>query len=143
MARQVFYEDVEVGMEIPTLTKHPTTRQLVKWAGASGDFYEVHYDKDFANSQGLDSVILHGRLKAAFLGEMITDWIGAEGILEKLTCQYRGMDIPDEDIVCGGKVEKKYIKDGKHCVELNIWTLNPREEKTTVGTAVVGLPSRS
>lgn len=143
MAGQVFYEDVEVAMEIPTLTKHPTTRQLVKWAGASGDFYEVHYDKDFAKSQGLDSVILHGRLKAAFLGEMITDWIGPEGILEKLTCQYRGMDIPDEDIVCRGKVEKKYIKDGKHCVELNIWTQNPREEKTTVGTAIVGLPSRS
>lgn len=143
MAGQVFYEDVEEGMEIPTLTKHPTTRQLVKWAGASGDFYEVHYDKDFAKSQGLDSVILHGRLKAAFLGEMITDWIGPEGILEKLTCQYRGMDIPDEDIVCRGKVEKKYIKDGKHCVELNIWTQNPREEKTTVGTAIVGLPSRS
>ena len=103
MGGQVFYEDVEVGLEIPTLTKHPTTRQLVKWAGASGDFYEVHYDKDFAKSQGLDGVILHGRLKAAFLGEMITDWIGAEGILEKLSCQYRGMDIPDEDFVCKGK----------------------------------------
>ena len=33
MAKQVFYEDIEVGSEVPTLVKHPTTRQLVKWAG--------------------------------------------------------------------------------------------------------------
>ncbi len=48
MGKQVFYEDVEVGMEIPPLVKTPSTRQLVMWAGASGDYYEIHYDKDFA-----------------------------------------------------------------------------------------------
>jgi len=47
---QVFYEDVSEGMEIPSLLKHPTTRQLVMWAGGSGDLYEIHYDKDFAKS---------------------------------------------------------------------------------------------
>ena len=87
MAEQVFYGDASQGMEIPSLTKHPTTRQLVMWAGASGDLYELHYDKDFAKSQGLNGVIVHGRLKAAFIGQLIADWIGTEGILKKLTCQ--------------------------------------------------------
>ncbi len=140
---QVFYEDVSEGMEIPSLTKHPTTRQLAMWAGGSGDFYEIHYDKDFANRQGLDGVIVHGRLKAAFIGQLITDWIGTEGSLSKLTCQYRGIDVPEQDIIVRGKVTKKYMKDGENCVELEVWTENPNGEKTTPGTALVVLPSRS
>ncbi len=48
MAKQLFWEDVEEGTEITTLEKQPTTQQLVRWAGASGDFYQIHYDKDFA-----------------------------------------------------------------------------------------------
>lgn len=143
MAGQVFYEDISEDMEIPSLTKHPSTRQLVMWAGASGDLYEPHYDKDFAKGQGLDGVIVHGRLKAAFIGQLITDWIGTEGVLKKLTCQYRGIDVPDQDIIMRGKVRKKYIKDGEHCVELDVWTENVKGEKTTLGTALVVLPSRN
>ena len=142
MGTQIFYEDVNEGTEIPALIKHPTTRQLVMWAGGSGDFYEIHYDKDFARSQGLEGVIVHGRLKLAFMGQLITDWIGAEGVLRKLTCQYRGMDRPGQNIVVKGKVTKKYPKNGEHWVELDIWTENPTGEKTTLGTAAVVLPQK-
>ncbi len=142
MEGQVFYEDISEGTEIPALSKHPTTRQLAMWAGASGDFYEIHYDKDFARSQGLEGVIVHGRLKLAFMGQLITDWIGTEGVLKKLTCQYRGMDVPNQDMTVKGKVTKKYLNNGEHWVELDISTENPAGEKTTVGTAAVVLPSR-
>ena len=63
---------VKAGEEIPELVKHPTTRQLVQYAGASGDFYEIHYDQDFARSTGLPGVILHGLLKAGFLAQLVT-----------------------------------------------------------------------
>jgi acyl dehydratase len=142
MAEQVFYEDVELGSEIPALVKRTTRRQLVQWAGASGDFYEIHYDEKYAKSQGLPGVIVHGRLKVAFLGQLITDWIGTEGTLRKLACSYHGIDFPDEDIVCKGKVSKKYIKDGENYIELDVWTENPRGEKTTRGAASVVLPLR-
>lgn len=141
MTKQLFYEDIEAGREIPPLVKHPTTQQLVKWAGASGDYYEIHYDKDVALSQGLPGVIVHGRLKAAFLGQLITDWSGERGTLKKLTCNYRGMDYPKKDMTCKGKVTKKYVKDGEHLVEAEIWTENEKGEKTTLGTAIVALPS--
>jgi len=140
---QVFYEDVSEGMEIPPLTKHPTTRQLAMWAGGSGDFYEIHYDKDFARGHGLDGVIVHGRLKAAFIGQLITDWIGIEGNLRKLSCRYRGIDVPWQDMTVRGKVTRKYTKDGDNCVELEVWTENPAGQKTTPGVALVVLPSRS
>jgi acyl dehydratase len=142
MSEQLYYENVEVGAEIPQLIKHITTQQLVKWAGAAGDYYQIHYDKDFALSQGLPGVIVQGKLKYAFLTQMLTDWIGERGMLKRLGVSYRGMDFPGEDLICKGKVTNKYVKDNKHYVECEVWTENPKGERTTPGTAVVILPSK-
>ena len=142
MAEQIFYEDVREGSDITPLVKNPSKRQLVKWAGASGDFNELHYDKDFATSLGFPGVIVHGRLKAAFLGQLMTDWIGDKGKLKKLSCNYRGNDLPGENITCRGKVTKKYVQDSEHMVECEIWTENVQGEKTTPGTAIAVLPSK-
>jgi acyl dehydratase len=142
MAKQVYYEDIEAGSEIPALVKYPTTMQLVKYAGASGDYYQIHYDKDFAVANGLPGVIVHGWLTLAFLGQTITDWLGEGGTLLKLSGSYRGMNKVNEDIICNGKVTKKYVEDDKHLARVEIWAENPQGEKTVTGTAVVMLPSR-
>lgn len=142
MTEQVFYEDIEAGSEIPALVKYPTTMQLVKYAGASGDYYQIHYDKDFALANGLPSVIVHGWLALSFLGQMLTDWLGEGGTLVKLNGSYRGMNLVHEDIICNGKVTKKYVEDGKNCARVEIWAENPQGEKTVAGSALVTLPSR-
>ena len=143
MAQQIYWEDVTEGMELPPLLKNPTTRQLVQYAGASGDFYEIHYDKDFAQGNSLDGVILHGALKSAFLGQLMTDWAGPSGDLKRLSCQYRGMDRPGQPITAKGTVTRKYREGGQHLVDCNIWLENSAGEVTTPGSATVALPSRS
>ena len=142
MAEQVYWEDVSEGMDIRPQVQHPTTRQLVQYAGASGDHYEIHYDKDFAQGTGLDGVIIHGALKNAFLGEFVTTWMGPQGVLKRLSCQYRGMDQPGSPISAKGSVTKKYEQDGQHLVDCNIWLENQEAQKTTPGSATVALPSR-
>lgn len=153
MKKQLYYEDVEVGSEVIPLAKIATTEMLVKWAGATGDFNPLHYEDAFAASQGVGSPIVHGALKRAWLGHLMTDWIGEQGILKRLSCQYRGMDYPRKmkDMVtpeegetwwCKGTVTKKYVEDGQHIVECDIWVENGKGEKTTPGTATVILPSR-
>ncbi len=139
---QIQYEDVEVGMELPTLVKYPTTKQLVKWAGAARDYYELHYDKDFAQKAGLPGVIVYGSLTVAFLGQLVTDWIGEQGTLKKLNFQWRGIHFPGEDLTCKGVVTKKYEAEGEHLVECEIWAEDPQGKKTTPGSALVALPSR-
>jgi len=142
MAEQVYYEDVNVGDEIPTLVKNCTTQQLVMWATGSGDMYPIHYDKDFAVGNGLPGVIVHGALKHAFLGQMLHDWIGEKGEIRKYNCQYRAMDVPGQDIICRGVVTNK-ARDGElNLVELDIWTEKASGEKTSPGKATVVLPSR-
>ena len=143
MSQQRHYEDIEVGSEIAPLVKQPDTRQLVMWAGASGDYNPIHYDKDFAQSRGLPGVIVHGQLVCSFLGQLITDWMGEQGILKKLNCGYRGMNSPGEPITVRGKVTGKYIDTEEHRIECQVWAENPGGEKTVTGTATVALPSRS
>ena len=142
MGDQVYWEDVTEGMDMPPLVKHPTTQQLVKYAGASGDYYQIHYDKDFAQGTGLDGVILHGALKNAFLGQYMTDWMGALGTLKRLACQYRGMDFPGKPITAKGIVTRKYQDQGQTLVDCEIWLENDEGQKTTPGSATVALPSR-
>ena len=143
MGQQLYFEDVCQGQEIPALRKHPTRRQLVMWAGASEDFYEIHYDTEFARANKLDDVVVHGRLKAAFLGQLITDWISPAGVLRKLSCRYRGTDPANEDMFLRGVVTGKRVEGQDRCVDLDIWSERPDGTKTTLGAATVVLPSKA
>ena len=125
---------LEVGQELPELIKHPTTRQLVQYAGAQGDFYEIHYDQAYAQSVGLPGVILHGLLKAAFLGQLITEWMGDSGTLKTFEVSYRGVDTPGHPYRCRGRVIGVAGED----VELEVWGEDETGKRTTVGTATVG-----
>jgi len=142
MKEQLYYEDVNEGDAVPPLIKQPTTMQLVMWAGASGDYNPIHYDKDYALKQGLPGVIVHGQLAGAFLGQMLTDWFGDKGSLVKLSLSYKGMNLPRDRLTCKGEVVKKYVDEGRQLVSLKIWVENPAREQTLTGVAVVGLPSR-
>ncbi len=142
MTEQLYYEDIAVGSEITPLVKKPTTRQLVMWAGVSGDYYQVHYDKDFAQRQGLPGVIVHGQLVFCFLSQLLTDWIGELGTLRKLTCNYRGINFPGEALTCKGKVNQKYVEDGERYVVCSVWAENSQGEKTVTGKATIIMPTR-
>ncbi|MGA2285766.1 MAG: MaoC/PaaZ C-terminal domain-containing protein [Dehalococcoidia bacterium] len=142
MADQVYFEDVNVGDEIPKLVKNCTTQQLVMWAAGSGDMYQIHYDKDFAAGNGLPGVIVHGALKNAFLGQLLHDWLGDKGQIKKYSCQYRGMDVPGQEMICRGVITEKSQEGGKNVVQLDIWTEKEGGEKTSPGKATVYLPSR-
>lgn len=126
---------LSTGTELPDLVKQPTTRQLVQYAGASGDFYEIHYDQDVARSTGLPGVILHGLLKAAFLAQLVTDWGGREVRLKTLEVSYRGIDQPSHPYRCRGRVT---AVDGNQA-EVAIWGEDEAGNRTTLGSATVEL----
>ena len=132
---------VAEGAEIGPFIKHTSTQDLVKYAGASRDFSEIHYDKDFALGVGLPGVILHGALKAAYLGKLMTDWLEDPGALKSLQCQHRGMDFPSESVECRGRVVRKYVEDGQSFADCEIWLENARGQTTAPGQATVSLPS--
>jgi acyl dehydratase len=138
VSRGVRFSEVHVGDDLPPLTKHPTTRQLVQYAGASGDFYEIHYDKPFAEAAGLPGVILHGLLKAGWLGELVQTWAGPNAFVRQIAASYRGIDQPGRPYVLGGRVvSAEAIADAGGIVELEVWGQDETGRRTTLGKARV------
>jgi len=142
VTKQIFFEEVVVGQPLLTLIKHPTPRQLVMWAGASGEFSEMHYDKDFALSKGFPGIIVHGMLMTSFLTQLLTDWMGEWGTLKRIKTANRQFVLVDQDIICKGKVTNKYVQKSEHYVECELWAENETGEKCVTAVALVTLPER-
>ena len=140
---QIYFEAVSDGQEIPKIVENFASQRLVLWAAGSGDYYQIHYDKDFAQKTGLPDRIVHGALKHAMLGRLLHEWVGDEGRVRRFACQYRGMDDVDKDVTAKGIITGKRTEDGQNLVDLEVWTEDPDGKKTTPGTATVALPSRA
>ncbi len=133
----VTWDAVREGQELPELDKSPGVTQLVKYAAGSGDFNPLHHDYAFPQAKQIGSIIVHGRFKYASLGELVSNWLGHNGRIKKLSCQYRGMDTPNQPIRCKGVVKRRWEEGGEKLAQLEIWTENGKGERTTPGEAVV------
>ncbi len=143
MSSELYFEDVNEGQELPLLRKQPDARQLVMWAGASEDFNLVHFDRDYALKIGLQDVIVHGPLRIAFLGQLITNWIGDNGRIEFFCSRMLEIVAVNTPLVCKGKVVKKYRKGNKNLIECELWIQDQLGKINTAGKAIVSLPLKS
>jgi acyl dehydratase len=112
MTATVSYDDVEVGTAIPQQTFPIQRLNLVKYAGASGDFNVIHWNERVATSVGLPNVIAHGMFTMAEAARVLTDWAGDPGAVEEYTVRFsRPVAVPDDDkgaeLVVGGQVTEK------------------------------------
>lgn len=137
---QVYWNDIEVGQEIPNLVKHPTHIQMLMWGGAVDDYNPMHADNEIADRAGYSEPIVFGPLIWAFLVQMVTSWMGADGWLKKVAVRHNLPALAGDDIVCKGKIAAKYEEDGEHYVELQIQADYPSGEEGTIGSATVLLP---
>jgi hypothetical protein len=136
-----WYEDIEVGDQLPPLEIPPDTRQLVMYAGASGDFQPIHYDKDVAQKAGHDSVIIQGALKSAWLAQTVTRWLGDSGWMREFSIQYRGIDYIGKK-TCRGRVTGKRVEGDAGLIEIELGLEDESGTVTTPATALVELPRR-
>ena len=112
MASSVRYDDVEVGTELPTLEVTLQRRDLIRYAGASGDFNPIHWNQQTAVAVGLPDVIAHGMLTMATAGRVVTDWVGDPGAVLEYSVRFSNMvPVPDDDrgatLTLSGRVADK------------------------------------
>ena len=139
---QVYWDDVSEGQELPALDEEMSSQRLVVWAAASGDFYQIHFDDNFAKGNNLPDIIVHGALKGMLVGRLLDEWVGDEGRIVQWGVSYRGMDPARQNIKVWGKVTKKYEVDGEGRVDLEVGCAQPNGTQTTPGTATVALPKK-
>ena len=90
--------DIAKGDELPPLQVHLTRADLVRYAGASGDFNPIHWSDRVATGAGLPGVIAHGMLTMATAGRLVTNWIGDPTALRTFGVRFtRPVIVPDDD----------------------------------------------
>ncbi len=89
---------MEAGQQLPTQTYRVTRADLVRYAGASGDFNPIHWSERFATKVGLPGVIAHGMFTMALAGRALTTWAGApDGVVNVEVRFTRPVPVPDDD----------------------------------------------
>jgi acyl dehydratase len=140
---RVYFDDVKVGDELPSLVKGPIQQiQLTRYAGASGDFNPIHQDDEFARAAGMGGVFAHGMLSMGFVAQSLTDWAGA-GTVRKIGVRFTGLVRLKDTVTCKGRVVGALRTGAAGLVDLEVWAENQRGEKVVTGRATVALPARA
>lgn len=100
----------EPGQALPELKVTPDRFLTVRYAGASGDFNPIHIDEEFAKSVGLPGRILHGLWSMAQVARALTEAGGGPASLKRLSVQFRGMGVLEQEVVVSGTVAS--VEDG-------------------------------
>ncbi len=107
--------DLTVGAQIPEVRVTPDKYLTARYAGASGDFNPIHIDEEFARAVGLPGRILHGLWTMAQVARAQTEAAGGPEHLRRLAVQFRGMGVPEQEVVVKGTVRE--AQDGHVVVD--------------------------
>jgi peroxisomal enoyl-CoA hydratase 2 len=98
-------EGVSPGMEFGEMVFGPLGRvDIVKYAGASGDFNPIHTDEGYAQSTGAPTVFAMGMLPAGYLAHAAADWFGGSQNLRRFKVRFTTRVWPGDEIACTGRV---------------------------------------
>jgi acyl dehydratase len=106
---------LQPGQQIPEVRITPDKYLTVRYAGASGDFNPIHIDEDFARAVGLPGRILHGLWTMAQVARAQTEAAGGPEHLKRLSVQFRGMGVPEQELAVTGTVRE--VADGRAIID--------------------------
>ena len=143
MAYNVYWEDVEVGLEVPKWSRKTDLMSWNRYAAVNDEFVYIHMDDEAGraalNEQGAFGM---GNLRMAYLHNMLREWIGDEGWIKRVGCQYRAINNKGDLLTCVAFVKEKKVEGGEHLVVMEVDVINQNGLSTAPGEAIVVLPSR-
>jgi acyl dehydratase len=108
--------DLKAGAAIPEVRITPDKFLTARYAGASGDFNPIHIDEEFAKAVGLPGRILHGLWTMAQVARAQSEAAGSPEKLRRLSVQFRGMGVPEHEVVVTGTV-REVSSDGRAIID--------------------------
>jgi len=141
----LYFEDVTVGSVVHRLEKPPISRvQLVKYAGASGDFNPLHTDDRVGQAAGIGGVIAHGMLVMGFAGQAITQYL-PQSALQTFAVRFVGMTRPEESIVVTLQArEKSVVREGFGEISFDVTAMSATTGDVKLkGTCKATLPCKN
>ncbi len=136
------FEDIEVNDEGPVVEHKLTRTDLVRYAGASGDYNPMHHDEIKATKAGMPSTFGHGMLSMAIVGRALTDWLGADA-LRSFSVRFSKQTWPGDVLSTRLVATNKRKDDGDNLVDVTCELVNQNGDVVVSGKAVAALPSRA
>jgi acyl dehydratase len=131
------FNNIQEGDQLPELTKDPITQiQLIKYAGASGDFNPIHTVPDFAKEAGLEGTIAHGMLVMGMLGQMLSSWAGIKPVT-KYSVNFKSISRPGDTLTAKGIVKRKFEDETGKYTNLKLEVIDQNGEVKLSGKATV------
>jgi acyl dehydratase len=139
-ARQLYFEAVKVGDELPPLVKPPVDRlQIARYAGAAQDWNPLSVDEQHARNAGFPSALVPAMVSMGFLGELVMDWVrGAR--LRKFQARFVKIVWPGDVLTSRGRVvDRRFESPGRYLIDIEAWAENQRGELVVRGLATFQL----
>jgi hydroxyacyl-ACP dehydratase HTD2-like protein with hotdog domain len=136
---ELCWDDIEEGMEVPSLVKRPSAMQLFMFSAATWNRHLIHYNAEYALRDGLKNVAVHRALIGGFLAQMLTEWVGQAGRIRSIDWSVRGSAALDEPLVVRGIVVGRRTESGARLIECEVWAENHEGAKIAPGSATVVL----
>ncbi|MFN0091801.1 MAG: hypothetical protein ACKVWR_16280 [Acidimicrobiales bacterium] len=143
MAYKLYFEDVQVGDEVPAWSRKTDFMNWNRYAAVNDEFVYIHMDdaagRAALNEQGAFGM---GNLRYAYIVNALQDWIGDEAQIREIGCQFRAINQKDDVLTVVAQVTDKKVEEGEHRVYLKVDVVNQKGEPTCPGHAVVTVPAR-
>ncbi|MEZ5169405.1 MAG: MaoC/PaaZ C-terminal domain-containing protein [Acidimicrobiia bacterium] len=138
---KLFFDDVSEGDTAPELSHTLERTDLVKYAGASGDFNPMHTVEPDAQAAGFPSVFGHGMFSAGLVARSLTDYVGV-GNLRSFKVRFTKQTWPGEVLTARNTVTAKRTEGGENLIDITSELANADGEVKVSGEAVATLPTR-
>lgn len=140
MKSDVRFENVAEGQEIPSLVRRMTNVTNYLYGVALWAPHRIHYDREWARSEGYDDVVIIAGLMSSYLSQMLVRWAGDPGSLRKLELTNRAPAYAGDTVTSRAVVRRKYRDGEETFVECDVEVEKQDGTKVVTGTAVVRLP---
>jgi acyl dehydratase len=132
-------KDIKVGDELPTFERTTGFHNWNRYAAVNDEFVPIHMDDDAGRLAGYPSAFGMGNLQWAYLHNLLRQWIGDEGDILSLNCQFRSANVKGQTVTAHGTVTAVRDDGNRRIVDLDVWTEEQNGTKLAPGRATVAV----
>ena len=134
-------EDIKVGDELPTFVRSTGFHNWNRYAAVNDEFVPIHMDDEAGRNAGYPTAFGMGNLQWAYLHNLLRNWMGDDGRIVNISCQFRSPNVKGQTVTAHGVVTAVRDEDGERFVDLDVWTEEQNGVKLAPGSATVAFAS--
>jgi hypothetical protein len=132
--------DLAVGQEIPELQRATGLHNWNRFAAVNSEFVDIHMDDEAGQAAGYASAFGMGNLQWSYLHSLLRNWMGENGRIIRVGCQFRSPNVKGQVVTAHGKITAIRDEGDEILVDLDVWTDNDSGQTMAPGSATVALP---